>query len=94
MVQVHRTSTGSPESLTSLLHKFAGGQKPDVALPTQLTAQDNVKDMKKVYMRVLLWLHPDKVAKDSSLDDQFECMEVFKLLQSAWTDFKSWKNAS
>jgi hypothetical protein len=94
MVQAHRTATGSPESLTSLLQKFAGGQKPDIAVATQLTAQDSVKEMKKIYMRVLLWLHPDKLSKELSIDDQFECMEVFKLLQSAWSDFKAWKNAS
>ncbi len=69
-----------------LLLQISNGVKPPVSLPSYLTAHDGPTEVKKVYMKVLLWLHPDKLKTDD-MHEQYECTEIFKVVQCAWHDF-------
>ena len=95
MAKSYRDNHDVNESLVSILLKISSSNKFNLSVPIekQLTPNDPMTYAKKVYMKVLLWLHPDKLAQDCSVDEHFESTEIFKVLQGAWSEYKEWRKS-
>lgn len=88
-VEIKRWAAGKEGNMRALLSSLQLVLWPECGWePVSLTDLITSGSVKKVYMKAILCVHPDKVQqKGASLEQKFAAEKVFDILQEAWKKF-------
>ncbi|KAK9950190.1 hypothetical protein M0R45_005691 [Rubus argutus] len=90
-VEIKRWAAGKEGNLRALLSTMQYVLWPECGWqPVSLTDMINAAQVKKVYRKATLCIHPDKVQqKGANLQQKYVAEKVFDLLKEAWNKFNS-----
>ncbi|KAL1534832.1 hypothetical protein AAHA92_30962 [Salvia divinorum] len=91
---IKRWATGKEGNLRALLSTLQYILGPDSAWhPVSLTEIVTAADVKKIYRKATLCVHPDKLQqRGASIQQKYICEKIFDLLKVAWNRFNSEEN--